>query len=978
MRRTCTRPPHACLFSAGGHASALGPSMRILIDLQGAQSNGSRRRGIGRYTWSLVQALARGRGDHEIIALINSAFADSADELRRDLSALLPADQLRFWTAPEAAGFASGADAFPRIAAESAREALIADIAPDFLLLTSLFEGYAEPVVTSVSRFAPCPTAVVLYDLIPYVFSGHYLANHSVREWYENKLNHLLRADLVLTISVATRNEAIRLLSLDPSTVVNISTAVDEDFFPHTGSQSEWSALRSRHRIGDKFILYTGGIDFRKNIDRLIAAFAEFSRRVQDGHQLVIVCSAEPAAIEHHLAEARRAGLDPGSVVFTGYVSHEELLIFYSRCALFVFPSFAEGFGLPVLEAMKCGAVVVGSRVSSVPEVIGLERALFDPFDVEDMHSKMVEAVRDEGFRADFLAHAGRQVGRFSWERTAAAAWTAMAERAASKSPARRPAWAKKSLAYVSPMPPSKSGIAQYSAELLPSFLELYEVTIISDGSGDRRWWAPLDIPVRSPSWLRANAARFDRVLYHFGNSEFHAHMFDLLEAVPGVVVLHDFFLTGILNHLDHQGREGMLASALHASHGYGPLALRSTAPWDVIERYPANYAVLTGALGTILHSMSAKDLGGVHYGQGVADSLHVVPLAQGRVQTPARDEARATLGLTLEDFLVCSFGMVHDRKHSEVLVRAWRQFVESLGNATKVRPRLVLVGSAQSEYERRLREIAGGDITVTGWASESDYSAYLAAADVAVQLRGENRGESSRSVLECMIAGLPTIVSSVGSFRELPDDTVVKVSREDEAGAVARAMSRLFVDPGFRRELSSAARDYVTSVHLPEKVATQYERCIEAAYAGRKGVMTEAWNAALDRCAPVGGPTLGRVADTLAPLYAGPGLRCRRFLLVAPDDADAVRVSKPLIMETGPTVTEPVRVDEAGRLRYARRLTCEALGIDAPQLRDELLDFRAGDVLIVCSGQALPETLHRDLRLAGVVVDGGGQRSSH
>ena len=116
-------------------------------------------------------------------------------------------------------------------------------------------------------------------------------------------------------------------------------------------------------------------------------------------------------------------------LVFTDFIAEEDLVALYNLCECFVFPSWHEGFGLPILEAMSCGAVVVAANAASVPEVLGEPEALFDPFDVNDMSSKLWLALCDETFRERMREHALRQSKQFSWTATARAAissWEAL------------------------------------------------------------------------------------------------------------------------------------------------------------------------------------------------------------------------------------------------------------------------------------------------------------------------------------------------------------------------------------------------------------------------------------------------------------------------------------------------------------------------------------------------------------------------
>src|SRR5262249_26143084 len=186
--------------------------MRIVIDMQGAQTTGSRSRGIGRYTSALSQAIVRNRGEHDIVLALNGMFPDTIEPIRALFDGVLPQGQIRVWEAPRPVHY-RGSHHVRRHAAELLRESFLAHLAPDMLLVSSLFEGLGDDAVTSVGRlFSDIPTAVILYDLIPLAHKDPYLIDPAVEAWYMTKIDHLRRSNLVFTISEATTHEAACLL----------------------------------------------------------------------------------------------------------------------------------------------------------------------------------------------------------------------------------------------------------------------------------------------------------------------------------------------------------------------------------------------------------------------------------------------------------------------------------------------------------------------------------------------------------------------------------------------------------------------------------------------------------------------------------------------------------------------------------------------------------------------------------------------
>ena len=123
---------------------------------------------------------------------------------------------------------------------------------------------------------------------------------------------------------------------------------------------------------------------------------------------------------------AQRVGLDDASLILTGHVPDAELVALYNLCAAMAFPSYDEGFGLPVLEALSCGAVTIGANAASVPEVLGRDDALFDPYDEYSIAAKLEQVLTDEALRASLREHGPVQARRFSWDDTACLSLDAM------------------------------------------------------------------------------------------------------------------------------------------------------------------------------------------------------------------------------------------------------------------------------------------------------------------------------------------------------------------------------------------------------------------------------------------------------------------------------------------------------------------------------------------------------------------------
>jgi glycosyltransferase involved in cell wall biosynthesis len=259
------------------------------------------------------------------------------------------------------------------------------------------------------------PTVVTVYDLsflrFPHLFNrGNraYLGTFTPPS--------LRRADRVITISESTRRDVIELCGVAPERVTTILLAADERFRP--APPDETVAFRERKGLPDRFVLYLGTLEPRKNVEVLVRAYAALRQRGSVEHALVLA-GARGWQFEPIFRLVQELDLEE-HVRFPGFVPFEEQALWYSSAAVFAFPSLYEGFGLPLLEAMTCGTPVVASDTSSLPEVVGDAGLLVDPCDVDGLASALQAVLEDESQRAA-LARAGLARSRqFSWQKMAA------------------------------------------------------------------------------------------------------------------------------------------------------------------------------------------------------------------------------------------------------------------------------------------------------------------------------------------------------------------------------------------------------------------------------------------------------------------------------------------------------------------------------------------------------------------------------
>lgn len=391
-------------------------------------------------------------------------------------------------------------------------------------------------------------------------------------------------------------------------------------------------------------------------------------------------------------------------------------------------------------------------------------------------------------------------------------------------------------IAYCSPVNPAPSGISDYSEELLPYLGQYAAITLfVEDGlrpANERLTQALEVLPLRRlPRELRRG--RFDAIVYHLGNSPAHAGIWSAARRIPGVVVLHDFVLhhfmlwyaANVQRDIQLYVRE-MGARYGEAGAHMAQLMIRSRFT-DAAFDFPCCEPVLAAARGLIAHS---------RYVAGRAAALRpelpaaVVPMG---VPLPAgldRVVARAALNLPRDAFVLASFGHINAWKRVEPTLRALAAL-----RAEGVDARYVLVGSVSPNYDLRgliARSRLGDAVTVTGYAPRSTFEAYVAAADLCVNLRHPTGGETSASLLRLLGAGRPTLVSAVGSFAELPPGVAAQVDPGPAEGDQILAYCRLLLArPDVAAALGAQARVYVAAEHTLERAAQGYVRFLARLY---------------------------------------------------------------------------------------------------------------------------------------------------
>jgi glycosyltransferase involved in cell wall biosynthesis len=405
-------------------------------------------------------------------------------------------------------------------------------------------------------------------------------------------------------------------------------------------------------------------------------------------------------------------------------------------------------------------------------------------------------------------------------------------------------------VAFVSPLPPSPTGIADYAADVIDALRGRFAIEAFH--AQEAVDLGRLGVPAHPAAALgeRHRARPYDAVVYQMGNGDAHAFLYDLLPRVPGLLVLHDL----VLHHararafLDAPAvrayaaapHDARLRDAARLSHdAYGA---------ELAYAYPAQAerlrAAQLGTVGDLLPyayplfrlPVEASRAVAVHNGfmadavraevPGTDVSVVAMPIAPVAAE-PGRVRAlRARLGLAEDALVVGAFGLMTREKGIDTTLRAVARV-----RAELPRVRVLLVGPVPDrpalDAAIDARGLRGAAI-VTGRVPLEELPEHVAAADVVVHLRYPTARETSAALLRVLAQGRPTVVSDLENLAELPHDAVVRADVADEEGEVTRALLRLAESPLLRARLGAAARAHVAAAHSPARCLETYAAAIE------------------------------------------------------------------------------------------------------------------------------------------------------
>ncbi|MES2438534.1 MAG: glycosyltransferase family 1 protein [Verrucomicrobiota bacterium] len=747
--------------------------MRLLIDLQVCQG-AAKTRGMGRYSLSLAKAMIAEAGGHDVVVAASTAFPQELVGLRREFKDLLPPESIVSISLPRGTATIGKRPWLSDSAARWHRQQLL-DLRPDAIHVANVFSGFDDDVtVPRLEVGDDVLWAVTLYDLIPLVRPDEFLDNKTFRDWYKEKLENLSQADLLLAISEASRTDAIHHLGLPADSVRMVGAAIEPGLSIPEASPDEAGKLLRNLGIHGDFVFYLGGRGPHKNFDGLLKGYALLPESLRKRFKLVLAGQITAASANVLRQRQHAAGLKSEDVLLLEKLSDEELSALYAQCHAFVFPSHYEGFGLPILEAMSCGAPVICSNTSSMLEVVGDAAATFDPADPLSISRKLQEVLEDDDFRLKLMSRAKQHAETFKWQTVAKKTWTAL-EEAREKKTRKNLASAPRSTMKIAVVASGPAVIGPARSLISRLFPECSATAGIDWVFPDEAVFAEIEdsSKVRSAEWLTDHACELDHIFHWIDGRSDERWIRPLVEKFPGIVVILGFFtgdhlLSGIASAQE-------VEEAVWRSHGYDShVFCASGVELDPTSLYPCNFWLFENAVAVVSPYPWLENEAKRWYGSHLPP-FEVFSQIAPATESPHRLSRREKWNAESQEmvFLVWSEDAGSDRRHRTLVEEAWRL--------------ACLQGDATARME-----------FWTDSASLQDAAGWIEGCDVLVVLRGPRRGGESRVVIQALESG-KRVISMMNSSNPKEGsacDTLIQVSSATTPQELSEIFCRVLKRP--------------------------------------------------------------------------------------------------------------------------------------------------------------------------------------
>lgn len=613
----------------------------------------------------------------------------------------------------------------------------------NYLILSNFESGYslsAFPSSESVSK------SLIIYDLIPHLFSELYLQDETILKDYYTLYTNLFLADQIFCISKTSEDDLIRFLGFHSNKVANIDGAlIDKVVTEKISSNFPQKIARLT-----PFFVSVSGDDLRKNNDNMIRGFAQFTKK--NTKYSLLITSEFSEYSKEKLFKIRDEINPKAQIEFLGRVSDGELDYLYEKSSGLVFTPLYEGLGLPILEAVSFNKKIIASNIPVFKEISSDAFYYCDPYNADSIAIQLEKSIKDPEIKQT-PDNYNKIAAKYTWTNTAKKFNNHLLQKKTTKIK-------KKKIAIMGPNMLGYSAIAKYIEEIFPSLLNYFEIDYYSD-PGDskkifRKSYLPYIVNYYDAHELNLiNYKDYDAVVYNIACNIFSAVTIARSQVLPGINILHEIKLKGIYDYLLH-------------THS---LSKEKYQIEKEVDKESFIYPVINSGIGNITHSEYAKKL--VTQYSDYTIPIKKIDLAGTDFDYHIEEKETDQITIGLPGILSKSKGL-----------EEFLELASSLKTKAKIKYKIFGYDfSNESAFVRK--KLKNIDCHFTTNLSEYNYHKELSSLDVLIAYKRDYHGETSKTCIDAMKYGVVPIVRNVGWYSELPDDAAIKVNSFKEISGV-------------------------------------------------------------------------------------------------------------------------------------------------------------------------------------------------
>lgn len=703
----------------------------------------------------------------------------------------------------------------------------------DIFYITSPFES--NFILYKKEWFEGVRVISTVYDIIPYVMKDKYLSDKNTYNWYMKCIENLRWSDELFVISESVKTDLVKHLNFNPDHIQTIWGGVDGRYRIIDISNIEKSLLLDKFGITKPFIMCTGGEDGRKNLDGLIRAYALLPDNLKNSYQLVVVCKLSENGMAKLKTVAQSQNVEK-NVIFTNFVSDEELLKFYNLAEFMAFPSKYEGFGLPIVEAWACGTPVLTADNSSLKEIAGDAAILVNADNDKSIADGMAKILSSKEMLSEYAEKGRKRLLLFNWKIVNDHIIYLINNIPLKKISLSKPERPK--IAFFTPLPPLESGIADYSEDIINKLCKYCDIDVFVEETYNANSVFPDNVSMYSHRSYPTRHEKYMDTIFQVGNSEYHFYMYQYIRKYHGTVVLHDYNLHGAFYHYaitlfkgNYNLYRNFIDKDFPDAENYIQALQNGTVNPDLYG-IELNSYITDSADRIIVHSQySRKKL----LQKNIERNVTVIPLYAEILQVIDSGVVKQKNGFSADMTIISAFGGIHHTKRIIPLLKAFTRLKKEVSNI-----HLMLVGKPAEDIKPEIEQLISSgnlhdNITITGYTDIEKFKEYIDMSDICLNLRYPYNGETSGSLMRILAKGRCVVVNDIGSFSEIPDNACIKLPSVENMGEVKEpdeiynVLKKLVENPSERSGIAFSAREYAEKILDIKYIAEKYYNTIKA-----------------------------------------------------------------------------------------------------------------------------------------------------